>query len=167
MVRAVASEDEEPGRSVLSCASLPGLARDIALPIPAGSAHLLFSSGPDCSKSLSWHICFSHCPAIHSAHPVLLLHGKSTPAPEEANYRKMKPNGRASHCPKHGVTTWRWHRNNGREPHTAWGGKEGPMKRQYRAGLLRFRRVPPVKCTSRMRTRLGCPAVATDVRVWG
>lgn len=58
------------------------------------------------------------------------------------------------------------------DPHTAWGGKEGPMKRQYQADYLRSRRVPHRKCTNRMWVGLRCPAVATDVglerpNIWG
>lgn len=76
MARAVASEDEEPGRSVLSCAPSLGLVRDTVFPTPAGSVHsLFFCSGLDCSKSLSWHICFSHCPTIQSIHIAWVMAG--------------------------------------------------------------------------------------------
>ena len=46
------------------------------------------------------------------------------------------------------------------------GRKRGPYEKAV-SSLLKFRRVPQVKCTSRMWTGLGCPAVATDVGVWG
>lgn len=123
MVRAVASEDEEPGRSVLSCASLQGLP-GTWLYQSLQVLHLLFSSGPVCSQSLNWHICFSHCPASQPICTSCVTFAWVMAGMEEANYRKTKPNGHANHCPKHGVTTWRWYRNNGREPHRAWGWKE-------------------------------------------
>lgn len=137
MARAVASEDEEPGRSVLSCAPSLGLVRDTVFPTPVGSVHSPFLLWPRLLQipqlahlffPLSNHPVYTYCLGDGWC-------GKGTPALEEANHRKMEPSSHSSYCLKDGVTRWRWDRGNGRGSPHCLGRKRGSNEKTISSRL--------------------------------
>lgn len=105
MVRPVASEDEEPDRSVLSCAPPPGLARGTAFPGSAASDHPLSALAHTAPIPLAGTFVFPtfQSPILHILCHLCLghgWHGKSNLALKEANHRKNETQQSCKPLPK-------------------------------------------------------------------